>query len=1140
MGVQMLGGLPNGTLHDDDLWCTIVLLRGSGLAAPLCILHIETSFQTYVNGQLFCSHFTTLRMVRRDVWLPEALRGPCTFSSRIPLRVDAPLYSDLQASTFATTATMSGSVTPARRPQEDDDSEIEEFDVSVDGEGSPRSSASKRPRLDKDASEDEGSEQEGGDLLPDSFRRSPKGKGKAVNALANGLIQNAHQPGSIVRVTLTNFVTYTKAEFHPGPNLNMIIGPNGTGKSTLVCAICLGLGWATSHLGRAKDIGEFVKHGAKRATIEIELAADPKRHQEHQVIGTKIVKEGNKAEYTINGKKANRKGVQTLARSFSIQVDNLCQFLPQDRVVEFAALSSVDLLTQTQRAAAPEEMSQWHDSLKELRREQKRYENDQQKTMESLKSDQNRQRSQEADVERLRERTELLQRSAALQKLRPFPEYQAARKNFAEAKDRKKEAEKELRHLQRRLEPNLQAVNDKEDYLGQIEKTKKLRENLVNRSQNVAADHKKKIENTQGQIEERLLEIEKEKKANSGTKQTIPRLQQELSQIKKAIEQTPEPVDTAAMNEQIREKTRQAREISEKGEDIQVQLKSLNEQGKQRAEMIRRLNQEKKDLQSHTGQQVNKLKQASKDAAKAWEWIQENRDSAFEGAVYGPPVVECTVKNPRDADIVESMIPIGDMLAFTVTSVQDFKMLQQQLYGAMKLSEINIRNSMQPLESFRAPVSEQNLQQHGLQGWVLDLLDGPAPVRAMLCDNRNIHQTAYARREISEVEFNNLQRSPVSSWVTPTQSYLITRRREYGEQATSTRVQAVKKARFFTDAPIDHQASSNLDRHINEETSEIQNIQQKIKEKKTQGQGFGADYKQIMEDKKALEKAKEDKQRALAVYNGLPVKQQRAQEKLDSALASINGYRERLRLKNDVIDDLNVVKGQHCLDYANAIESMRSLYVQLYEAEIIWLEATSDLQQLQARHAEEQRLLEHRTQEVEHLNAEKDRLFTAAKRLEVTCRNLALQFDDYENDIHEELKAWEPDRLETEIESVQARLDMTSGAGNEHTLREYEQRAKRIEEKKTLLVDIEASLADLGTRITDIRERWEPRLDALVAEISDAFAENFARIQCAGEVMVHKDDDFEQWSIEIKVKFRYASELTYMSNEILTHVSQGG
>ena len=55
--------------------------------------------------------------------------------------------------------------------------------------------------------------------------------------------RQSYQPGSIVRVKLVNFVTYTAVEFFPGPRLNMVIGPNGTGKSTLVCAICLGLGW---------------------------------------------------------------------------------------------------------------------------------------------------------------------------------------------------------------------------------------------------------------------------------------------------------------------------------------------------------------------------------------------------------------------------------------------------------------------------------------------------------------------------------------------------------------------------------------------------------------------------------------------------------------------------------------------------------------------------------------------------------------------------------------------------------------------------------------------------------------------------------------------------------------------------------
>ena len=53
-------------------------------------------------------------------------------------------------------------------------------------------------------------------------------------------------PGSIVRIQLRNFVTYDYVEFRPGPYLNMILGPNGTGKSSIACAICLGLNWPPS------------------------------------------------------------------------------------------------------------------------------------------------------------------------------------------------------------------------------------------------------------------------------------------------------------------------------------------------------------------------------------------------------------------------------------------------------------------------------------------------------------------------------------------------------------------------------------------------------------------------------------------------------------------------------------------------------------------------------------------------------------------------------------------------------------------------------------------------------------------------------------------------------------------------------
>ena len=52
---------------------------------------------------------------------------------------------------------------------------------------------------------------------------------------------NSFIPGSIVRIQLENFLTYDWVEFRPGPYLNMVFGPNGTGKSSIACAICLGL-----------------------------------------------------------------------------------------------------------------------------------------------------------------------------------------------------------------------------------------------------------------------------------------------------------------------------------------------------------------------------------------------------------------------------------------------------------------------------------------------------------------------------------------------------------------------------------------------------------------------------------------------------------------------------------------------------------------------------------------------------------------------------------------------------------------------------------------------------------------------------------------------------------------------------------
>ncbi len=45
-----------------------------------------------------------------------------------------------------------------------------------------------------------------------------------------GLQREGFKKGSVVRVKMMNFLTYDEGEVFPGPRLNIILGPNGTGK----------------------------------------------------------------------------------------------------------------------------------------------------------------------------------------------------------------------------------------------------------------------------------------------------------------------------------------------------------------------------------------------------------------------------------------------------------------------------------------------------------------------------------------------------------------------------------------------------------------------------------------------------------------------------------------------------------------------------------------------------------------------------------------------------------------------------------------------------------------------------------------------------------------------------------------------
>lgn len=73
-----------------------------------------------------------------------------------------------------------------------------------------------------------------------------------MSRLDPGLLHSrGFKPGSIVRLKMKNFLTYDECEFFTGPRLNIVIGPNGTGKSALTHAICLACCGSTGDVGKS-------------------------------------------------------------------------------------------------------------------------------------------------------------------------------------------------------------------------------------------------------------------------------------------------------------------------------------------------------------------------------------------------------------------------------------------------------------------------------------------------------------------------------------------------------------------------------------------------------------------------------------------------------------------------------------------------------------------------------------------------------------------------------------------------------------------------------------------------------------------------------------------------------------------------
>ncbi|KAG1438517.1 hypothetical protein G6F56_012620 [Rhizopus delemar] len=122
----------------------------------------------------------------------------------------------------------------------------------------------------------------------------------------------------------------------------------------------------------------------------------------------------------------------SIIHGFNIQVDNLCQFLPQDRVAEFAEMSPTQLLEKTQSAAGEIRLYDMQKQLINWRNEQKNFEASHKSDVEHLNTLKDRNKKLEQDVMRMQLKQKILDKIKLLKAQQPLVQYSQARKELDE------------------------------------------------------------------------------------------------------------------------------------------------------------------------------------------------------------------------------------------------------------------------------------------------------------------------------------------------------------------------------------------------------------------------------------------------------------------------------------------------------------------------------------------------------------------------------------------------------------------------------------------------------------------------------------------------------------------------------------
>lgn len=969
------------------------------------------------------------------------------------------------------------------------------------------------------------------------------------------------KPGSIVKIRLENFVTYNYTEFNLSPSLNMIIGPNGSGKSTYVCAVCLGLAGKPEYIGRSKQVEDFIKNGQDTSKIEIVLKDDPNIDIEflgssfHRIrnngnykglltitrnlekrtkIGRNLEKRRTQ-EYSINGLPTTESNVRNLVSKFHIQLDNLCQFLSQERVEEFAKLRPEKLLDETIRAIDSELLSMF-EVLKKLQLQEIEMSNEIQTNTDSLKKLKTDEENFQQEVQLLNEYQETLDTLDKHKKLLPYLKIQDHREKLLTYKRQVEGAKKQLQEFQKEREPYMQVLASLNESDAQLTIEK---ENIEEKK----VSTKRKLEKTvsklnalREEIEKKNLQIEYYKGRSNKLKTKIETKKEDIDNIKRKISdiETPEESEVTELERKRNDLIERESQVNSEIDEVDTQMSTQNHN---LAILERKMVDKKSSLTStdniHLLDQLN-----DRDLKRAVLFLRKNNEARK--VVLEPPVLTVSVTHKDFAPYLAQCIDYNTSKAFTLINEQAYN-----TYGKEILKHFTANTRQLTGRTNSPPVSRERLRQLGFEGYLSDFVKGDSNVIKMLCEFQGIDQIPVSRKKFSAEQLEALIK-PQSN------NQPLFRKFIHGTNMLNVRYSNMTKQMYSVEIVVKptnlyqgYVLSSDEKQRINNEMNDLKKQIDGIKNTMNQSAGKKAQLKMQLNE---ISTAMNDINKKSRYISNL--KRQRSQ------------YEEQLRFEKEKLEEY---KKDIRKDTAPKIQQIEKLIGESLKSEI---DCTIELENIgrSLRHIQIKNL-QADIAIFEH-NNKKTVVKSFLQSFEEKKNELRAKYDELKNKYKElrdteEYRQWRRDIDAYNQETKQVLNDLAEKYRDEDkfNLIYVEQIVNKLESKiqlsnhdrsaVALLEQTKAKIADLEDKLptqvrkcntirkemSDKQKVLEPRLESIVSGIGRKFSELFKDVGTAGGVTLNRKSKlFNDWKLEIMVQFRDEGKLSGLDS----HTQSGG